>query len=164
MKKIIYLIISIILLINISACSGYKPIFGSQNLQFEIADYSIIGNKNIGNQIYSKLYGLSNANKNNPDAQSIHIIIDVTKEKKATVKNSAGKTLKYKISLNSTIIVKDFLTETEILNYNFSPFSSYEVQDQYSDTVKLENSTVENLVSQIFQNLLIKLLEKISNK
>ena len=59
MKKIIYLLIPLILLIYINACSGYKPIFGSSNIsniQFKIADYSIKGNKKLGNQIYSKLY------------------------------------------------------------------------------------------------------------
>ena len=46
MKKISYLLISLVLLINITACAGYKPIFGSSNLSnitFEIADYSIKG-------------------------------------------------------------------------------------------------------------------------
>ena len=61
MKKVIYLIIPLILLSCINACSGYKPIFGSSNLQFEIADYVIEGNKKLGNEIYSKLYNLSNS-------------------------------------------------------------------------------------------------------
>ena len=45
MKKIFYLLISLILLINISACTGYEPIFSSTNLKFKIADYSISGDK-----------------------------------------------------------------------------------------------------------------------
>ena len=138
MKKIIYLLIPLILLIYINACSGYKPIFSSSNIsniQFKIADYSIKGNKKLGNQIYSKLYSLSNLNKNNPEAQSIYISIEVLKDKTATVKNSTGKILEYKISLNSNIIVKNFLTNNEILSQNFSSSSSYKVQDQYSETV-----------------------------
>ena len=93
MKKTIYLIISFIFLTYINACSGYKPIFGSSNLQFEIADHSIKGNKKLGNQIYSKLYNISNTNKNNPDSQSIHIVIETTKDKIPRVKNRAGKIL-----------------------------------------------------------------------
>ena len=64
MKKISYLLISLFLLVNIVACAGYKPIFSSSNLEFKIADYSIIGDKKLGNQIYSKLYNLSKSNKN----------------------------------------------------------------------------------------------------
>ena len=165
MKKIIYLLIPLILLIYINACSGYKPIFGSSNIsniQFEIADYSIKGNKKLGNQIYSKLYSLSNLNKNNPEAQSIYVSIEVLKDKTATVKNNAGKILEYKISLNSNIIVKNFLTNEEILSQNFSSSSSYKVQDQYSETLKLENTITENLINKTYQDLLIKISENVS--
>ena len=164
MKKITYLIISLILLIFINACSGYKPIFSSSNLQFEIVDHSIKGDKKLGNQIYSKLYNLSNSNKNNPEAQSIHVSIEVLKDKIATVKNSAGKILEYKISLNSVITIKNYLTSDEILTQNFTFFSSYKVQDQYYETVKLENKTVENLVNKTYQDLLIKLSENLSTE
>ena len=44
MKKKAYPIFSFILLIIINGCTGYEPIFGSTNLQFKIADYSILGN------------------------------------------------------------------------------------------------------------------------
>ena len=164
MKKITYLIISLNLLIFINACSGYKPIFSSSNLQFEIVDHSIIGDKKLGNQIYSKLYNLSNSSKNNPEAQSIHVSIEVLKDKIATVKNSAGKILEYKISLNSLIIIKNYLTNDEILTQNLTFFSSYKVQDQYYETVKLENKTVENLVNKTYQDLLIKLSENLSTE
>ena len=63
MKKISYLVISFILLTYINACTGYKPIFSSSNVQFEITDYIIEGDKKLGNQIYSKLYNLSKSNK-----------------------------------------------------------------------------------------------------
>ena len=167
MKKIIYLLIPLILLIYINACSGYKPIFSSSNIsniQFRIADYSIKGNKKMGNQIYSKLYSLSNLNKNNPEAQSIYISIEVLKDKTSTVKNSSGKILEYKIILNSNIIVKNFLTNDEILSQNFSSSSSYKVQDQYSETVQLENTTTENLVNKTYQDLLIKISENVSTE
>ena len=162
MKKVIYLIIPLILLICINACSGYKPIFSSSNMQFEIADYVIEGDKKLGNQIYSKLYNLSNSNKNNPEVQSVHILIKVLKDKTATVKDSAGKILEYRISLNSNIVVKNYLTKDEILTQNSISFSSYKVQNEYSETIKLENKTIENLVNKTYQDLLIKLSENIT--
>ena len=161
MKKVIYLIIPLILLICINACSGYKPIFSSSNLQFKIADYVIEGDKKLGNQIYSKLYNLSNSNKNNPEVQNVHILIKVLKDKIATVKDSAGKILEYRISLNSNIVVKNYLTKDEILTQNLISFSSYKVQNEYSETVKLENINIENLINKTYQDLLIKMSEKI---
>ena len=163
MKKIAYLIISIIFLNFINACTGYKPIY-TTNLQFEIADYSIKTNKKLGRQIYSKLYNLSKSNKKNAETKSITIIIDTTKNKTATAKDSAGKVLEYRIILNSNIIIKDYFSGDEILNQYFSYSSSYKVQDRYSETIKLENQSITNLIDKTFQNLLIKMSENILAK
>ena len=161
MKKISYLLISLILLLNISACTGYKPIFSSSNIEFKITDYSITGDKKLGNQIYSKLYNLSQTTRNTSEVKNIYILINVLKEKNATVKNSAGKILAYKINLSTTVIVKNFTTGNQILNENFASSSSYKVQDRYSETIKLENRAIENLINKICQDLLIKLSENI---
>ena len=165
MKKINFLIILTIFLSFINNCSGYKPIFSSSNYNFSISDHSISGNKKIGNQIYSKLYSIvklnniSRLNKNDPDKESITITIDVTKNKNATVKNSAGKVLEYRINLNSEIVVKDYFSNAEILNQNFDYDSSFKVQDQHSETIKLENQIIENLVDKTYQDLLIRISE-----
>ena len=161
MKKISYLLISLILLLNISACTGYKPIFSSSNIEFKITDYSITGDKKLGNQIYSKLYNLSQTTRNTSEVKNIYILINVLKEKNATTKNSAGKILAYKVDLSTTVIVKNFTTGNQILNENFTSSSSYKVQDQYSETIKLENRAIENLINKTYQDLLIKLSENI---
>ena len=158
MKKIIYLFITFIVLTSLNSCVGYKPVY-TTNLQFEIDDYTIKGNKKIGNQIYSKLYNLSKSSvgDNNKNTQSILIIIETNKNKSATAKDNAGKILGYKITLNSTIKIYDYLTNDEILNQSFSYSSAYTVQDQYSETVNLENQITEDLINNIYQDLLITL-------
>jgi hypothetical protein len=157
MKKITYLTISFILLIGINACSGYKPIFSTSNLQFKISDYSIIGDKSLGKKIYTKLYNLSQSNKNNTAVKNIAISIEVSKDKTAEVKNSAGKILEYKISLNTNIEIKDYFTNNQILSHNFNYSSSYKTQDQFSDSLRLENKTIENLLDKTYQDLLIEI-------
>ena len=163
MKKITYPIVSIIILIFINACTGYKPIY-TTDLQFIIADYSIKSNKRLGRQIYSKLYNLSKLSENSAETQSVNITVDTTKDKKATVKDSTGKILEYRIILNSNIMIKDYLTNEEILNQNFTYSSAYKVQDQYSETIKLENKSLENLINKIYQNLIIKMSETMSTQ
>ena len=161
MKKITSHIVLFILFILINSCAGYKPIFSSSSLQFQIADYSLGGDEKLGNQIYSKLYNLSQSNENNPEAKNIYILINVLKEKNATTKNAAGKILAYKIQLSTTVTVKDFMTNNEILNENFVSSSSYQVQDKHSDTIKLEDRSIENLLNKTHQDLLLKLSENI---
>mgnify|MGYP001412870542 FL=1 len=161
MKKSAYLIISIIFLSFINACAGYKPIY-TTSLQFEIADYSLKNNEKLGKKLYSKLYNLSKSNKQNTNSLSITIMIDITKSKEASAKDSAGKILEYRNLLSSNIIIKDYLTDDEILNQNFSYSSTYRVQDKYSETKKIENKSTKDLINKIYQNLLIKMSEIIT--
>ena len=158
MKKITYIIIAIIFLTFINACAGYKPIY-TTNLQLKIADYSIKSNNKLGRQIYNKLYNLFKSYENNTEVQSITIMIDTKKNKDATAKDSAGKILEYKITLNSNIIIKDYLTNDEILNQSFSYSTSYNVQDLYSETLKLEQRSIKDLIDKTYRNLLNKMSE-----
>ena len=145
MKKKLLIVASFFIFICLTACAGYKPIYSSSNVHFTIADYSIKGDKKLGNQIYSKLLNISRYNKDNPTAQSIKISIETSKEKIATVKNSAGKIIEYKINLNAFINVEDYLTDKSLLNQNLNYSSSYKVQELHSETVILEKKTTENL-------------------
>jgi len=164
MKKVIYPIFSFILLLFINGCAGYEPIFGSTNLQFEIADYSIEGNKILGNKIYSKLYSLSKSKKDDQNLRRVDLVIKVSKDKNVTTKDSAGKILQYKITLNTDIKVTDFITKDKILNQIFISSLTYKVQNKYSDTVNLENRSIENLLNKTYQELVIKLAQNIITK
>ena len=161
MKKIVYPIFAFILLVIIYGCSGYEPIFSSKNLQFKIADFSIEGNEILGNKIYSKLHILSQSTKDDKNVRKIDLLILVSKDKKATVKNSAGKILEYKIILSTEVYIKDFKTGDEILNETFVSSATYKIQDQQSENVNLENKSTDNLINNIYQKLLIKLSQNI---
>ena len=161
MKKIAHPILLFILLIFINGCVGYEPIFSSKNLQFKIVDFSIEDNKTLGNKIYSKLYNLSKSTKDDQNVRDIDLLIKVSKEKIATTKDSAGKILEYKITLNTKVEIKDFVNSDKILEETFIATLTYKVQNQYSDTVDLENRTIEDLINKIYQKLLIKLSQNI---
>ena len=161
MKRISYLLIAVVVVANIFACSGYKPIFGSSNFKYKIADYLILGEKKLGNKIYSKLNFLSKNNKNTDDAKDIYISINVVKNKNETSKDSTGKTLYYKINLSTTVVIKNYITNEEILNEKLTFSSSYKVQNQYSETLVIENKTIENLINKTYEELLIKLIQNI---
>jgi len=162
MKKITFLTILSILFIYINSCTGYTPIYDSSNVKFKIEDYSLKGEERLANLIYRKLHGVTLSNKNNPNVQSINFSIETIKENKPTVKNNAGKILEYKINLNSKVIITDYLTEKLILNQNFGYSTSYKVQDEHSETIKLENKNIENLVEKTYQDILVKISEYIN--
>jgi len=164
MKKNTFTILLIVLLIFINGCSGYKPIFSSTNLEFDIANYSLEDNKTLGEKIYSRLKRASKLNGNNENVRKIDILIKASQNKKATAKDASGKILQYKISLNIDVKIKDYLTEDEILNETYSSSSTYKIQNQYSDTLKLEERSINQLVDKTYQQILIKLSENIITK
>ena len=164
MKKIAYSIFSFFLLIFINGCTGYEPIFGSTNLQFDIADHSIEGDKVLGDKIYSKLYSLSKFKKDDQNLRSVNLIIKVSKNKNATTKDSAGKILEYKITLNTDVKVTDFITKDKILNQIFISSLTYKVQNKNSDTAILENRSIENLLNKTYHELVVKLAQNIITK
>ena len=61
--------------------------------------------------------------------------------------------------MTSHIIIKNYSTGDEIVNKVFSETSSYAVQDQYSETIKLEKKNIEDMINKIYQNLLISISE-----
>ena len=165
MKKItLFIIISIILSIFNSSCTGYKPIYKTSNFNFKIEQHSIKGDVKLGNLLYRKLNNISLSNKNNPDARGIILSIETTKERKPTVKNSIGNILEYEINLNTNIIINDFLTDNTMLKQNFNYSIAYKVQDEHADTLKIENQNIENLINKTYQDVLIKISQVISSK
>ena len=163
MKKIFYLTFLVTLFIFVNDCSGYKPIFGTTSLQFEISNYDIEGNKVLGDKLYSKLYSLSKSKKVESNSKSIDLLINILETKSATSKDSSGKILEYKIDLNTKIEITDSITSKKLLDQNFNSSLIYKIQDQYSDTIKLENQTIENLLNKTLQEILIDLSRNISS-
>ena len=160
-KKISLICLSIFLILS-NGCAGYKPIYSNSNLEFKIVDYTIKGDKRLGNRIYSKLYNLSRTKKNLDSDKSIILLIDTSLNKNETSKDSSGKILEYKLTLIAKIEILDFLSNDRILNQAFVSSLSYKVQSQYSETIKLENSSIEDLIDKTYKDLLVKLAQNIN--
>ena len=160
MKKRYYLILLSILIVLISGCTGYKPLFNSSSLMIEIKDHTIEGNQYLGKRVYLKLENLLKS-RSKENKKNIDLSIDVSKNKKPTVKDKSGKIIEYKITLNTILIVKNYENGNLIFNKNFSNSSSYKVEDQYSESVNMENKTIDNLINQTYQELLVTLIKNI---
>ena len=161
MKKIILIFLSFLITFILTGCAGYKPIFAPGNLKFEINDHKIEGNTKLGNQFFFKIKNLSKINAEDQDKKSLNFIINNSKDKNSTSKSAAGKILEYKITLKANIIVSEFINDNKFLAENLTASVTYKVQDQYSETIKLENKSIEDLLNKIYEEFLIKLSEKL---
>ena len=164
MKKINYIIACLTLLIFINGCSGYKPIFSSSDVNFEISEFLIEGDKVLGKQILSKLQRLSETSKKNQNRKNIDLYIKIEKDKNATAKDSAGQINEYKITLRTIIKANDYLTNRKILNTIYTSSISYKKQNNYSDTVNAEKKAINNLIDKTYQELLIQLTQNTITK
>ena len=163
MKKYNFLILSVAMLLFLNGCAGYTPIFGSNKIPFKISEHSIEGDRIIGNKIYSKLHNLSQTNDAENNIKTLNILINCSKVKEATSKATTGKILEYRLTVTAKINVLDYLNDEQVLNQTFNSSITYKVQDQYSETIKLENRSMESLISKIYEELLIRLSENISS-
>ena len=161
MKKILYSIFILTALILINQCSGYKPIFSTTDLQFKIVNHEIKGNKLLGNKLYSKLNVLIKSKNNEQNIRNIALILNVKKTKSATSKDSSGKILEYKINLTTNVEAKDYVTNKSILKQNFNSSLNYKIQSKYSDTITLEEKTIDDLINKTYQQILFNLSKNI---
>ncbi|MBA1337626.1 MAG: hypothetical protein FD545_000255 [Pelagibacterales bacterium] len=157
MKKKKQFILSVILLILINSCVGYEPIFSSSNLKFKISEYSIQGDKKLGNKIYSKLNSISKSNQKRAGAKSLGLLINVSKEKSPISKDSSGKIIQYKIALKTKVEIIDINKDKKILDQIFTNSLTYKIQDQYSETLSLENRLTQTLIDNAYQEIITKL-------
>ena len=162
MKKINYLVTFLTLLIIINGCSGYKPIFNSGNVNFQISESLIEGEEFLGKLILSKLQNLSDQSKKKQNRKNINLYINVETNKNVAARDSAGKIKGYKITLSANVKINDYLTNKEILNNTFSSSISYIKQKSYSDTVDVEKKVINDLINNAYQKLLIQLTQNIN--
>ena len=155
MKKIIKVILPLLLIILINNC-GYTPIFNSanSNLNFEITEHVISGDTKTGNIILSNLKRNLTIRENN---KKIKVIINSSQSKVATTKSSTGKATAYRIKVKTNIEIIDYDMGNVILADTFSSSLNYKVQDQYSDTINVEEKTLKNILLRIHENLIIKI-------
>jgi len=100
--------ISLILIVFINGCAGYKPIFNSSSLMMEIKNHSIEGDKKLGERMYLKLSNLLRSGTKE-SKKNIDLFINISKNKESTIKDKSGKILEYKITLNTIVIVKNYI-------------------------------------------------------
>ena len=146
MKKIIL----ISLIIFLSNCAGYKPIFTSDQTNFYIEKIEISDDsKHVRKLIKSlKPYSVDNGK------QSITLKLDLNKQENVIMKDSKGDPASYeiKIELNVNVIKKDGTNKLTFReNFTFNNQSNKFELNQYKKNMET------NLTNRIFENLILEL-------
>ena len=146
MKKIIL----ISLVIFLSNCAGYKPIFTSDQTNFYIEKVEISDDNKLVRKLVKNLkpYSIDNGK------QSITLKLDLNKQENVIMKDAKGDPASYeiKIKLNVNVITKDGNNKL-----NFEENFTFNNQSNKFELNQYKKNTETNLINKIFENLMLKL-------
>ena len=149
-KKIIALLALFLFFLS----CGYTPIFSKKDVNFSIEKIEFLGNKDVKENINQAL----SSYKNKP-GKTKQISLVITNSKNITIasKNSKGEAQTNKISVD--VNAKIILAENNIIEKNFSKSSIYDVIDRKSEQKLIENKLIENLSTEIAQQIVLEILK-----
>jgi hypothetical protein len=146
MKKIIL----ISLIIFLSNCAGYKPIFTSNQTNFYIEKIEISDDSKLVRKLIKSLkpYSVENGK------QSITLKLDLNKQENVIMKDAKGDPASYeiKIKLNVDVITKDSNNKL-----NFEENFTFNNQSNKFELNQYKKNTETNLINKIFENLILEL-------
>ena len=133
---------------------GYTPIFSKRDVNFSIENIKFLGNKDVKEKINQAL----SIYKNKPGkTKQISLVITNLKNIAIVSKNSKGEAQTNKISVD--VNVKIILAENRIVDKSFSKSSIYDIIDRKSEQKLIENKLIEDLSSEIAQQIILEILE-----
>ena len=153
MTKLKKIFIFFTLFLLFSSC-GYTPIFSKKDVNFSIENIKFLGNKDVQEKISRALFNY----KNKPDKEKkISLVITNSKNTTIASKNSKGEAQTNRINVD--VNVKIILAENRIVDKNFSKSSVYDIIDRKSEQKLIENKLIEDLSSEIAQQIILEILE-----
>ena len=144
MKKLKFLI-SIILIISVSAC-GYSRL-NDQSNELKFNNIEINGDKRLAYILKNKLTLLSKTESKN----TYDLSINLTNSKASKIKDATGKTTRFNLVLNGDLK----LTNNKKIVYNrlFTVNNDYDVSKNHSDTIRNEKNSMQNNVDALSEEI-----------
>ena len=146
MKKIIL----ISLIIFLSNCAGYKPIFTSNQTNFYIEKIEISDDSKLVRKLIKSLkpYSVENGK------QSITLKLDLNKQENVIMKDAKGDPASYEIKIELKV---DIITMNGTNKLNFKENFTFNNQSNKFELNQYKKNMETNLMNKIFENLILEL-------
>ena len=152
MNKINYLaVIPLAIIFLVTSCS-YQKMNSIDQKKFFIQEFEIDGDTRESFIIQKKIQRFSNKDS----ANKIKILIKLTKNKTIKEKNIQNKVTKYNLSLLADVKIVELNTTNEIKR-TFVANQTYDVDDNYSNTVNNSKAANNRLIDKIVDEILDQL-------
>tara|TARA_Y100000591_G_C21181599_1_gene382242 strand:- start:13 stop:483 length:471 start_codon:yes stop_codon:yes gene_type:complete len=153
MNKIKYITITSVILLLISSCS-YQKMNSQDQKKFYIQEFDISGDSRTSFIIQKKIQRFSNKDSDN----RLKLLVVLDKNKTIQEKNVQNKVTKYSLTLSAKVKIIE-LSSTNEINRTFTARRIYNVEDNYSATIKnskdANNSLIDIIVGEILDQLRI---------
>ena len=151
--KTIFVIPFLLVIFFVTACS-YQKMNSIDQKKFFIQEFEIAGDTRESFVIQKKIKRFSNKDS----ANKIKIYINLTKGKTIKEKNIQNKVTKYNLSLSADVKIVELNTSREIKR-TFVANQTYDVDDNYSNTVNnlkaASNTVIDRILDEILDQLRI---------
>ena len=143
-KNIIILILSTFI---ITSC-GYKSIYSSKNLNFNILEFEVLDKTKISRKIKNNLNSYKKNNSNNSYSIKINSKKDIT----IISKDSEGDPSNFEMTIISEITILN--DEKIVENKVFSESFNYKNSSNKFDLKQYEKNIEDNLTNEILENII----------
>lgn len=147
MKKIIL----ILLICPLLGCSGYKPLFSTNNFDFHIEEIINVNNDQITRNLKKKVKNYSVENKK----KSLTLKINSEKQESVISKDSKGDPLIFEIILKS--IIEVIHKNEKISNFTLTESFTYNNQSNKFEMSQYKKNVENELLNKIVENLILNL-------
>ena len=146
MKKLVL----ISLIIFLSNCAGYEPIFTSGQTNFYIEKIEISNDNKLVRKLIKSLKPFSVEN----GKQSITLRLNLNKQENVIMKDSKGDPASYEIKIELDV---DVITKDGTNKLNFKENFTFNNQSNKFEFNQYKKNMEKNLINKIFENLMLEL-------
>ena len=147
MKKL-FLFTLLLLLTN---CFGYKPIFLNTDLNYNINDIKILSQNKVTNQIVRKLKSF----KYNDNKENVSIEISSTNEERVLSKDNAGDPIIFET--NIVVDIKILFENQDDKSFQFKESFTYNNQSTKFDLKLYKDNIQKNVTEKIIKEIILKI-------
>ena len=140
-------IFCIALMLLITECAGYKPLYSDDKSNFSIGKIDYEGDdtsiaKKIGKN-------LKNIIRTKDDGRKINIIISCKKNKKIATKDTKGKTTNFEMQIVINTILTEISSNEVLLDKKYIFQKIYQNKNSASETANLESKIIDETVTEV---------------
>jgi len=138
-------IFCIVLMLLITECTGYEPLYSGDKSNFGIGTIDYEGDDSIGKRIGKNLKNITRTENN---ARKINMLINLKKNKEIATKDTKGKTTNFEMQIVINVIATEASNNEVLFDKEYSFQRIYQNKSTASETANLELKVIDDTVTE----------------